>query len=102
ASVKFCPMSEEPTARPLEMTMEPFARDGNAARAMPVTTSGYRTPVTIVMTSSIRIAAGSCRLISVHPQGRDREVHQLDPDERSDDPAHAVDQEVAAQHGGRV
>jgi hypothetical protein len=40
ASVKFCPMSEEPTTLPLTVTSDPLARDDMNASEIPVTASG--------------------------------------------------------------
>src|ERR1035441_323706 len=54
----------------------------------------------MVMTTVMTRPVSSWRRMSVHSQGGEDEVDELDPDEGGDDPAHGVDQQVPAQDGG--
>src|SRR5690349_12249833 len=68
---------------------------------MPVIASGYARPVMMVSATTITRAGRSSFNIVSFPLceagSTDDEVDRLDPDERDDDAAEAVDQQVAAQ-----
>src|ERR1700724_1541362 len=80
-------------------------------------TTGYTMPsaMTVTTVKSTEVAtcrsvfsrAGSCEVAIALLRSRQMEcdqdeVDQLDPDERHDDPAEAVDEHVLAQHGVRA
>src|SRR5579864_9735168 len=91
----------------------PFALSGNSNCATPVTTSGYATPRSSVVTTVIRTAMvrffamfivlarlepGALVVASLRePDRGDNHVDQLDPDKRRHDAAQPVDEEIAAQ-----
>ncbi len=88
---------------------EPFAWFGNATWAMAVTRAGYSRPVMRVRTMSSPMAGRSWVLMAVvmsiaslrfrsgEVEGGHDDVDELDADERRDDPAQPVDEQVAPQ-----
>src|SRR5215467_6109066 len=105
-SSKGWPMRAEPTSLPSFEMRLPWAWYGKTAWATPVTRSGYATPVTRVSATRMTRAGRSCaRMMSSPPlheaEGNKNHVHELDPRERDEDAAHAIDPEVAPQDGRR-
>src|SRR5262245_10075229 len=94
-------MSVDPTGLPPASTRLPLAWLGNASCAMPVTSSGYATPVSTVSTTSMRSAGrkgvNMSFSLSGEVRGREQQVDRLDADEWQQHAAHAVDQHVPAQ-----
>src|SRR5581483_2640565 len=100
--MKFWPMRLEPTTLPFRLTKEPLAWWRKAVWPTAHTASGYTTPRRTVRATVTATAVTIWRRsMSVHPQGDEDDVDELDADERGDDAAQAVDQQVAAQDGGR-
>src|SRR5262245_51050092 len=93
-----------PTTRPSASTTEPSALSFSPGIwATAQTRSGYTSPSRTVSSSSARSAAQCWRMMLVifmsgHPgEELDYQVDEFDTDERRDDAAEAVHQEVAAQ-----
>ena len=101
------PISVEPTGLPSRMTRLPAAWPGKATWPMPVTASGYRTPQASVSAPN-RTSAGrrdgfhgnSVNVDQARLSSDKHHVDQLDADERQQDAADAIDQQVAAQQRG--
>src|SRR5712691_1506984 len=97
-------MMWEPITVPLRRMSCPFAFSGKSTCASPVTTSGYTNPsntvVTSVMNTEIRRFFFIVIPYSGHPNSGDDHVDQLDTDERDDNSAHSIDQQVVAQQCG--
>src|SRR5512146_1629355 len=93
-------MSRDPTGLPSFTMRLPAACPGKRTLATAVTTRGYAIPVTTVMTMS-RVTAGRSTyfMASFSDQVHDLEQHidDLDTDERHQDAAEAVDEQIAAQ-----
>src|ERR1700694_996410 len=107
-------MSDEPTTLPLAVTRDPFARFDIVTCEMPVTTSGYTNPSSTVSTTVMSnpvtnwrrsitwllryaIPGSAASAPSVHSERGDDDVDELDSDERSDDAAQSVDEEIATE-----
>src|SRR5262245_61148463 len=79
----------------------PLALSGMSAWASPVTTRGYTIPSSAVVTTVISTATTKLRRISIEPSRQtkkcDDDVDDLDADERDDDSAYAVEQEVSTE-----
>src|SRR5262249_21227409 len=106
-SSKGWPMRAEPTSLPSFAMRLPWAWYGKTAWATPVTRSGYATPVTRVRATRMTRAGRSCvRMISTPPlheaEGHEDHLPELDPRERDEDAAHAIDPEVAPEDGRRA
>src|ERR1700716_963101 len=87
-------MRLEPTARPSRSRMLPAAAAGNSARAIAVTISGYRPPVSTVRAVSSTTAG---RRISDQVRKHQPQVHDLDARERHQNAAQSVHQQIAPQ-----
>src|SRR6266852_2673482 len=95
-------MRLDPTTFPLAETKEPSAWLRKAVWPRAHTASGKISPSSTVSATVTARAVVNCRRsMSVHPQGGQDQVDELDADERGDDAADAVDQEVPPQDGGR-
>src|SRR5579872_916560 len=92
-------MISDPMRWPSRSRSCPFAWSLNRTCASAVTTSGYTTPSSTVVTTVIRNAIRRFFWIrmSREPQRRDDDVHDLDAHKGRDDAADAVDEEIAPQ-----
>src|SRR3954466_1494303 len=94
-------MRAEPTTRPSRTRSEPFARPATRAVAAPVKASGKAMPVSAV-NSAMRTSAGRMWFMSGEPQQGDDEIDELDPDERGEEAAEPVDEQVPSQQRRRA
>src|SRR6266478_3580585 len=94
----------EPTILPFLSISCPLARSGNSTCANPVTPSGYRNPKITVVTKVNQNEMRRFFFISSsnHPKIRQQYVDELDSDERRNNSAYAVDQQIALQQGRRA
>ena len=97
-SLNDCPITDDPTRFPSRSIKLPFDCFGKAARATPVTSKGYAAPVRTVIRASMTRAGRNSDSMAMLPSRKvhddQQEVDQLDANERHDETAEAVNQNV--------
>src|SRR5262245_11939202 len=95
-------MRREPTTLPFRSISCPLALSAKSACASAVTTSGHAPPRVTVVTIVMSVAQSRLREICMtasfrKPEQRDGHVDGLDADERRDDAAKAIDEQIPSE-----